>query len=317
MSTASAPNAAQPQATETPVLDTVIAATAKRQGIVDGAAAMLGVEPKKLCNLLRNVWHTSQGQPPLTDAEMFIGLSMIARYELDPVAKEVYVTRGKKGLMTIVGIDGWVKILHRTSYFNGFTQEKKYDGGKVVSITTMIYSKTHDYPFPYEALMKEYMRVAGDVANILPVHMLGIFSLRHAARLFVPLSGICMEEEARFAEGRSEPHSTAQSLDQFVGADDPPPDPTPENPPAGDTEETAAAGTEADEQIDPDDADPDERLGDFLAAYDQAKTLEDIDGIDRNAKTDPKVGDKPRQHKIFGIEKGFSTLARQRIGGDA
>jgi len=66
-----------------------------------------------------------------------------------------------------------------------------------------------------------------------------------------------------------------------------------------------------------DDVDPDQRLDEFMAAYEQADTLEEVDGIDRDAKTDPKVGDKPRQNAIFHPEAGYSALARKRIGGEA
>ncbi len=248
MSTANEPTTAQAQTTEAaeaPILDRVIEATQRRQSVVDNAAAIMGVEPTKLCDLLRNVWHTSKDELPLTDHEMFIGVSMVARYKLDPIAREVYVTRGKKGLMTVVGIDGWMKILHRTPYFDGFKRENTVDeDGNVTAITTTIYSKTHSHPFVYEALASEYKRVAGLVANILPIHMLGIFSLRHAARLFVPLSGVCMEEEAAFAERKTTPGP--QSLKQLAAAGAPTPAPVQEEKPPEPETETEKPPDDAD-----------------------------------------------------------------------
>lgn len=182
------------------ILDAVIAQT-REQSIANKAASFLGVPPEKVCALLRNVWKTSKGQPDLTNDEMFIGMSLVARYDLDPIAREVYVTRSSKGLMTIIGIDGYIKILDRTEGYDGFEQELGWskNGEKVEWVETRIFSKTRSHPTTYRAFAKEYDRISGMVAKQLPWHMLRLFSLRHATRLFTPLGGAVMtEEEARW-----------------------------------------------------------------------------------------------------------------------
>lgn len=193
---------------EAPVLDAAINETMqRRQSVAAAAATILGVAPARLCDLLRNVWKTSNGQPPLTDQEMFAGISMIARFELDPISKEVYVTRDSKGrLLTIVGIDGWVKILDRTEHYDGFEQEiHATDDGEIDWVETKIFSTKRRHPSVYRAFMSEYMRLGGFVAKTIPSHMLRLFSLRHAARLFTPLGGsVVTEEEAQWMM-RAEP----------------------------------------------------------------------------------------------------------------
>ncbi len=201
-----------------PVLDSVIEATQQRQGIVDNAAAIMGCQPAKLLDLLRNVWHTSKGQPDLTPQEMFVGISLVARYGLDPIAREVYVTRSKKGLMTIVGIDGWIKILCRTPHYDGHEVEIHEDAnGKVDWVETRIHSKDRTYPATYKAFMSEYIKMGGFVAQQMPSHMLRLFSLRHAARQFVPLAGVTTEEEARWMTVDKRSLATAQSVEDFTG----------------------------------------------------------------------------------------------------
>lgn len=178
------------------LLDEAIANTERRKGVVSSAAAVLGVNPAQLCGLLRNVWKVSNGQPPLTDQEMFTGISMIARFELDPIAREVYVTRTKQGLATIVGIDGWVKILDRTDHYDGYEMEIHEDEkGNIDYVDCTIHSTKRKYPSKYRAIAKEYARLAGFMAEKIPSHMLRIFALRHAARLFTPLGGNVMTEE--------------------------------------------------------------------------------------------------------------------------
>jgi hypothetical protein len=192
-------------------LDATLEATARHKSVLMDAASILGVNPTKLCDLLRNVWKTSKGVAPLTDAEMFKGLSLIARYELDPIAKDVYVTRTKDGkLLTIIGIDGWIKVLDRTEHYDGFEWDDETDAnGKVIAVNVRIYSTKRSRPTTYRGLMSEYQRVGGVVAKDMPVHMLRLFSLRHAARLFTPIGGdVLTEEEARYVQD----HHAEQSV---------------------------------------------------------------------------------------------------------
>lgn len=193
------------------VLEAAIANTQKRSTVTAKAAAVLGVDPSQLIELLRNVWKTSKGQPPLTPQEMFQGISMIARFELDPIAREVYVTRTSSGLATIIGIDGWMKILDRTDHYDGFEMSLHEDANREVDyVDCTIYSKKRSKPTTYRAYAKEYAAIGGFMRQKLPLHMLRIFALRHAARLFTPLGGTIMtEEEARYMQSFAPQHDEA------------------------------------------------------------------------------------------------------------
>jgi hypothetical protein len=213
---------AQPTAAEQTPLDQAVAATAARQrGLVERAGAFLGVPPARVFEVLRAVWTTSKGQPPLTDQEIKTGLALVARYELDPFAREIYVTRGKDGPMTVLGIDGWIKILDRTDHYDGFQVEIFTDDGmedgEVTAVETRIYSTKRLYPAVYRAFAHEYAKLGGFMLGKIPIHMLRIFSFRHAARLFVPLGGVVTEEEAAFMAGyRQHEVEPVASLDQLA-----------------------------------------------------------------------------------------------------
>jgi len=181
-------------------LDEAIAIT-QRRSIRNATADRLEVPHDKVCDLLRNVWSVTKGNPPLTDQEMFSGMSMIARFDLDPIAREVYVTRDNKGrLMTIVALDGWMKILDRTDHYDGFETLMKWEDEaetKIKSVTVTIHSTKRSHPAVYEAFEKEYAKLGGFMRGNIPWHMLRIFALRHAARLFTPLGGnVMLQEEA-------------------------------------------------------------------------------------------------------------------------
>lgn len=216
--------------TTTSLLDQVLEQPATRPGITAGCAAFLGVEPEKVCNLLRNVWPTGKGEANLSDAEMFMGMSMIARYGLDPVAREVTVTRDKQGrLMTIVRIDGFVKILDRTPHYDGFEWNYKWndDETHLIWVEAIIHSKTRSVSTSYRALAWEYAVLAGFMGKKIPEHMLRLFALRHATRLFTPLgNSVVTEEEARWMNEAGNASDTVEADAALTGAAQPEPDPS-------------------------------------------------------------------------------------------
>lgn len=225
MSTATqAPRGNGTATVERTALDTAIQETEKRKKTIIGeAASILMIPPGKVCDLLRNVWKVSNGQEPLRDEEMFAGLSLISRYQLDPIAREIYVTRDNKGrLLTIVSVDGWIKILDRTDHYDGFEQDIHEDKGRVAWIETRIFSSKRTHPAVYRAFAEEYAKIAGFMNDKIPIHMLGIFSLRHAARRFTPIGGhVVTEEEAAYmgaGVGQSEPSKPASKADQLADA---------------------------------------------------------------------------------------------------
>lgn len=247
-------------------LKAAIEATPRQVSIRNTAAQFLGVPPERACDLLRNVWQTSKGQPPLSDAEMFVGMSMIARFGLDPIAKEIYVTRTSKGLVTIIGIDGWIKILDRTEGYDGFEQELHFDDDQLDWVETSIYSTKRGRPIRYRAFAHEYAKIAGIVAKTIPWHMLRLFSLRHAARLFTPIGGsVVTEEEARwmdaYAETPADDRHRTNSLREKVSAAAKEFEPLPQPDVEGAAEPTAPEATPPAETKTPSDAE--------MMAYDQ------------------------------------------------
>jgi hypothetical protein len=144
-------------------------------------------------------------------------------------------------------------------------EEGRAEDGKVEWIETRIHSKDRKYPTIYRGYASDYAAVCGPVAKVMPIHMLRVFSLRHAARLFTPIGGNVVTEEEAAAMMRGDMIETdakprASSLDELAAriaqTDEPEHDETSQVPP----EEPA------DEQ-------PFEHsLQDFLADVDAAET---------------------------------------------
>ncbi len=168
------------------------------------AAEIMGCQVDAVFDLLRRQW-PQKGEQQFSDMELFQAVHLIGHYRLDPMTREVYCSRDSRGrILVVVGIDGWIKVLHRLPGYDGHEQTVEFDeAGNPVSCTTTIYSTEKSHPVKYTGYWAEYVRVGGFVKDQMPIHMLRIFSLRHAARQFAPIGGnVVTEAEARFMQGQ-------------------------------------------------------------------------------------------------------------------
>jgi len=297
----------QPTAEQTDnALDKAIAATvARRESAMRSSAAFLGIPQADLYQAMRGIWTTTKGQDPLTDAEIWLGLRLVGRYELDPFAREIYVTRGKDGPMIIVGVDGWVRLLNRNPDYDGFeTALIEDDEGNVTAAETTIYSRSRSHPTTYMALASEYANLAGFMHATIPTHMLRIFSLRHAARLFMPLGGVVTEEEMQWMT-ETKPGPPVNSLDELTERLT-----TPEKPAVAATEEArglvikAEARTkERDEAVG-----RQERYARWLA---EATTVDKVSGLREDIVAE--VADKRLTEEQAGELYELANAAEERI----
>src|SRR4029450_10832657 len=76
--------------------------------------------------------------PPETTREQFAAFLLIAkRYNLDPIAREIYAFPSRAGgIQPIVGVDGWVKIVNDHPQFDGIEfKDHLTDQGELYAIT--------------------------------------------------------------------------------------------------------------------------------------------------------------------------------------
>lgn len=218
-------------------LDAAIAATERNMTLTERAAEVMGVPAESVVAILRSVWTVGKDEAELTQSEMFVGIGIVAKYGLDPIAREIYVTRNKGKMMTIIGIDGWVKILDRTEHYDGYEIALHEDDKGVIDyVDATIHSKTRTYPSTYRAFRSEYSKLSGFMWSKIPTHMLRLFAIRHAARLFVPLGGtVMLQEEADFITGDNKATRTSRvervDIDDVIGATEEKTKPEPETKP--------------------------------------------------------------------------------------
>ena len=140
-----------------------------------------------------------------SDAE-FNALVIVANtYELNPILKELYAFPAKGGgIVPVVGIDGWLKIINRQPNFDGMTTETSADGQ---SATTTIYCKGRNHPTVVTEYLSECSR-GTEPWKTMPRRMLRHKAIIQAARVAFGISGVQDEDEAADTMRNVTPNNT-------------------------------------------------------------------------------------------------------------
>ena len=90
--------------------------------------------------------------------EQFAAFLMVAKeHNLNPLTREIYAFPGKGGgIQSIVGVDGWAKIMNTHPQFNGLSFENDIDDkGNLISVKAIIYRKDREHPVEITEYMSE------------------------------------------------------------------------------------------------------------------------------------------------------------------
>ncbi|AJA07415.1 hypothetical protein SKP52_02400 [Sphingopyxis fribergensis] len=155
-------------------------------------ASRLGVSEGNLQNTLKATVFKG-----CSDAE-FVALVIVANeYKLNPLTKEIYAFAAKGGgIVPLVSIDGWVRIMNEHPKFDGIEFEDIVDeSGKVYAIESTIYRSDRARPIKVTEYMDECKRNT-DPWNKSPNRMLRHRALIQGARYAFGFSGIYVDDEA-------------------------------------------------------------------------------------------------------------------------
>ncbi len=155
-------------------------------------ASRLAVDPAKLFDTLKATVFKNA-----TNEEL-LALTVVANtYDLNPFLKEIYAFPAKGGgIVPIVSVDGWNKMLLRQPAFDGIEFECEHDeAGNLVSCTATIYVKDRSKPVKVTEYLAECKRNT-DPWNNMPHRMLRNRTLCQASRIAFGFSGVHDEDEA-------------------------------------------------------------------------------------------------------------------------
>lgn len=128
---------------------------------------------------------------PVSDAQMTALLIVANQYGLNPWTKEIYAFPDKNnGIVPVVGVDGWSRIINDHDEFDGMDFEQDAD-----SCTCIIYRKDRSRPVRVTEYLSECGRNTGPWQSH-PKRMLRHKAMIQCARLAFGYTGIYDQDEA-------------------------------------------------------------------------------------------------------------------------
>ena len=127
----------------------------------------------------------------VSDAQMTALLVVANQYGLNPFTKEIFAFPDKGGIVPVVGVEGWSRIMNNHSQFDGM--EFKFEDD---SCTCIIYRKDRSHPISATEYLGECRRDNSPAWKSHPRRMLRHKAMIQAARLAFGFAGIYDQDEA-------------------------------------------------------------------------------------------------------------------------
>lgn len=166
--------------------------------LVGRIAARYGVDPTKMLATLKATAFkaTKVGGVyfEVTNEEMMALLVIADAYHLNPFTREIYAFPDTKrgGIVPVVGVDGWIRIINEHPQMDGIEFEAEADGS---AVTCRIWRKDRTRPITITEYFEECRRDTGPW-NSHPRRMLRHKSLMQCGRVAFGFAGIYDEDEA-------------------------------------------------------------------------------------------------------------------------
>lgn len=151
-----------------------------------------------------------KGSTQVSDAQMTALLVVASQYKLNPFTREIFAFPDKGGIVPVVSVDGWARIVNEQPQMDGmeFIQDAE-------SCTAIIYRKDRSHPTKVTEYMIECKR-GTQPWNSHPRRMLRHKALIQCARMAFGFAGIFDEDEAgRIKEATAIP--PVKSVDPATG----------------------------------------------------------------------------------------------------
>ena len=168
------------------------ALTIRKPRALEAMAERLNVEPAKLFDTLKSTVFKGA-----SNEEMLALVVVANEYGLNPLLKEMYAFPAKGGgIVPLVGIDGWTKIVNRQPIFDGVEfNDVEDEHGNLFAIECVMHLKNRAHPVKLRERMSECAR-STDPWTKMPSRMLRHRAFIQAARIAFGISGLVDEDEA-------------------------------------------------------------------------------------------------------------------------
>ena len=146
----------------------------------------------------------------VTDDQMTALMIVANQYGLNPWTKEIYAFPDKGGIVPVVGVDGWARIINNNQQFDGMEFEQDDD-----KCTCKIYRKDRSHPTTITEYFSECRRDNAQPWKTHPKRMLRHKAMIQCARIAFGFGGIYDQDEAeRIVEGATIDGNTGEVINK-------------------------------------------------------------------------------------------------------
>lgn len=177
-------------------------AVVERQGLIQWAGSKFGVDAGKVFPILKQTCFKAGDGKEASDAEVAALMIVAREHGLNPFLKEIYAFPDKKGgIVPVVGVDGWIRIVNEHPEFNGVefvdSQETTEHAGKKVPVWREVhfFRKDRAHPIKIREFFAEVVRDTQPWKSH-PNRMFRHKTLIQGARVAFGFAGIYDEDEA-------------------------------------------------------------------------------------------------------------------------
>lgn len=164
-----------------------------RPSLVAKVAAKYSVDPEKLLDALKSTAFKGDRDKAVTNEQMMALLVVADQYNLNPWTKEIFAFPDQKGgIIPLVSVDGWSRIVNEHPQLAGFTFEYDPDGEWCECI---IERKDRSQPIRVREYLAECRRNTSPWTTH-PQRMLRHKAFIQAARIAFGFGGIYDQDEA-------------------------------------------------------------------------------------------------------------------------
>lgn len=176
------------------------------KSLVAKVAEKYGIDPEKMLFSLKATAFKQRDNSQITNEQMVALLVVADQYGLNPWTKEIYAFADKGGIVPVVGVDGWSRIINSHPQFDGVDFSYSQDvvtpeGGKPCPewCEVAFHRKDRSHPTVVREYLDEVYRPPGKYAGPWQSHtkrMLRHKALIQGARIAMGFTGIFDEDEA-------------------------------------------------------------------------------------------------------------------------
>lgn len=177
---------------------------ARRQaGLVFAMASKYGIEPDKMMQTLKSTafrQRSKNGVPVEITNEQMMALMLVSQeYDLNPFLKQIYAFPQDGGIVPVVGIDGWIRIINRHPQFEEMEiVVAEHERGEIPEwMECVIKRKDRTKPIRIREYFEEVKRNT-DPWNQMPRRMLRHKTIKECGRVAFGFSGIYDADEADY-----------------------------------------------------------------------------------------------------------------------